>query len=49
MSWRRVATSSVVGAAGAASAVVASLWVLKAQAGVARRAIGKPLGEEALQ
>jgi lysophospholipase L1-like esterase len=49
MSWRRVATSSAVGVAGAASAAVASLWVLRAQAGVARRAIGKPLGEEALQ
>ena len=49
MTWRRFATSSAVGVAGAATAAVASVWLLKAQAGVARRAIGKPFGEEALQ
>jgi lysophospholipase L1-like esterase len=42
---------SVIGAfAGAAvAALVASLYTLRLQAGVARRAIGKPLGEEALR
>jgi lysophospholipase L1-like esterase len=49
VTWRRLATSSAVGVAGAATAALASLWVLKAQAGLARRAIGKPLGEEAHQ
>ncbi len=48
MSWRRLATSTAVVAGAAAVAVAASVATLKAQARIARRTIGKPLGEEAL-
>ena len=48
MTGRRLLTTAAVVAGGATVAVVASAWTLRLQAGVARRAIGKPLGEEAL-
>ncbi len=48
MTGRRLVSTLAIAAGGAAVAVVASVWTLRLQAGVARRAIGKPLGEEAL-
>ena len=48
MTWRGAVTATVAGAGGVALAAVTSGVVLRAQARIARRVIGKPLGEEAL-
>ena len=46
--WRRVLGSFAAGVVLALVAVLAAVTTLKAQARIARRVIGKPLGEEAL-
>jgi len=46
--WRRAGMGAGVAVLGTAAAVVAAGVTLKAQARIARRIIGKPLGEEAL-